>query len=129
MKKRYMAQEDFEALIGAVGEAGAILRGEAEPSRRFTLEAPNVALIRDELKLSRTKFAAVMGVSARTVEGWEQGRRHPTGAARIFLVVAAKHPQIVAEAVAEATRLPVRPEVAARKNTESRRAKRATATQ
>ena len=33
----------------------------------------------------------MIGVSARTLEGWELGRRQPTGAARIFLVIASKH--------------------------------------
>jgi putative transcriptional regulator len=119
-KRNIMAEDDFQALLGAVGEAGAIMRGEVEPSRRFTLQAPDVAAIRNEFKLSRNKFAQMIGVSARTLEGWEQGRRQPTGAARIFLVIASKHPKIVAEAVAETTGLSYRPEVAEQKNTEHR---------
>ena len=55
----------------------------------------------------------MIGVSARTLEGWEQGRRQPTGAARIFLVIAAKHPEIVAEVVTEMTGIAPRPEVVA----------------
>lgn len=125
-KKKYMAPDDFEALLGAVGEAGAILRGEAEPSRRFTLQAPDVAAIRNEFKLSRNKFAQMIGVSARTLEGWEQGRRQPTGAARIFLVIASKHPELVAEAVAETNGLAHRPEVVAQKNAEHRTRKLST---
>jgi putative transcriptional regulator len=100
-KKNYMANNDFEALLTAVAEGGAIMRGEREPSRRTTLEAPDVQAIRNELKLSRDKFAAVMGVSARTIEGWEQHRRQPTGAARVLLTIAARHPKLVAEVVAD----------------------------
>ncbi|NJK45161.1 MAG: helix-turn-helix domain-containing protein [Pleurocapsa sp. SU_196_0] len=97
-----MANEDFEALLESVREGGAILRGEIQPTRRFVVSTPNVSRIRQEFGLSRTKFAQVMGVSARTVEGWEQGRRQPTGAARMFLLVAAKHPEIVVNTISEA---------------------------
>jgi putative transcriptional regulator len=124
-KKKYMTDTDFEALLGAVGEAGAIMRGAAKPSRRFALEAPDVVAIRNEFKLSRNKFAQMIGVSARTLEGWEQGRRQPTGAARIFLVIAAKHPEIVAEVVTEMTGAAPRPEVVAQKNAEHRATKKA----
>lgn len=115
-KKNYMSDEDFQGLLGAVTEAGAIFRGEAQPSRRFTLETPDVTAIRHTLKLSRTQFAGMIGVSPRTLEGWEQGRRQPTGAARIFLAIAAKHPEIVAETVTELTGVALHPEVAAMKN-------------
>ena len=120
MSKKYMAQDDFEALLNAVGEAGAIMRGESKPSRHFSIQAPDVTAIRHEFKLSRNKFAQMIGVSARTLEGWEQGRRQPTGAARIFLVIAAKHPQIVAEVVAETTGFAARPEVVAQKSADTR---------
>jgi putative transcriptional regulator len=119
-KKDYMSAEDFDALLGAVGEAGAILRGDAKPSRRFTLETPDVAAIRQDFKLSRNQFAHMIGVSPRTLEGWEQGRRQPTGAARIFLVLAARHPRIVAETVTEMIGTEMRPEVAVLKNAEHR---------
>jgi putative transcriptional regulator len=125
-KKKYMDTADFDALLNAVSEAGTIMRSEAKPSRRFSIEAPNVTAIRNEFKLSRNKFAQMIGVSARTLEGWEQGRRQPTGAARIFLVIAAKHPEIVAEAVAETTGFVPRPEVVAQKNVEYRARKIAT---
>ncbi len=119
-KKKYMDTADFDALLSTVSEAGTIMRGEAQPSRRFSIQAPDVTAIRNEFKLSRNKFAQMIGVSARTLEGWEQGRRQPTGAARIFLVIAAKHPEIVAEAVAETTGFVPRPEVVAQKNAEYR---------
>jgi putative transcriptional regulator len=102
MKTHVMASEDFEALLESVREGGAILRGEIQPTGRFVVDAPNVSRIRQEFGLSRTKFAQVMGVSARTVEGWEQGRRQPIGAARMFLLVAAKHPEIVVNTISEA---------------------------
>jgi putative transcriptional regulator len=45
--------------------------------------------------LSQHDFAQLLGVSARTLQDWEQGRREPTGAARTLLKVATKHPKIL----------------------------------
>lgn len=42
----------------------------------------------------------MLGISAATLQNWEQGRRQPSGAARVLLRVAAKHPEVVLEAVA-----------------------------
>lgn len=50
-------------------------------------------------KLSQSQFAALMGVSVRTLQEWEQGRRKPSGAARTLLTVAARHPEILRELV------------------------------
>ncbi len=48
--------------------------------------------------LSQDKFAALLGVSVKTLHNWEQGRRRPSGAARVLLRVAARHPELVLEA-------------------------------
>lgn len=45
--------------------------------------------------LSQQQFAELLGVSARTLQDWEQGRREPTGAARTLLKVAVSHPRIL----------------------------------
>jgi putative transcriptional regulator len=47
--------------------------------------------------LTQAQFAALMGVSARTLQEWEQGRRKPTGAAQTLLAVATRHPQVLRE--------------------------------
>lgn len=49
--------------------------------------------------LSQSQFAASIGVSVRTLQDWEQGRREPSGAARTLLRIAVKHPKIVREAM------------------------------
>ncbi|HYO76189.1 MAG TPA: hypothetical protein VE010_06960 [Thermoanaerobaculia bacterium] len=46
----------------------------------------------------------MIGVSVATLQNWEQGRRQPEGPARALLVVASKAPEVVAKALAEATR-------------------------
>ena len=57
------------------------------------INVPPVATIRERTGLSQAKFAALLGVSVRTLQDWEQGRRAPSGAARTLLMVAAKNPQ------------------------------------
>jgi putative transcriptional regulator len=47
--------------------------------------------------LTQQKFAEVLGVSARTVQEWEQGRRKPSGAARSLLTIAKKRPEVLRE--------------------------------
>jgi len=48
---------------------------------------------RKALGLSQTEFAKLLGVSVRTLQDWEQGRKQPSAAAGMLLKVAAKHPQ------------------------------------
>ncbi|QIL44615.1 helix-turn-helix domain-containing protein [Acidovorax sp. HDW3] len=50
--------------------------------------------------LSQSRFAALLGVSARTLQNWEQGRTQPSGAAQTLLAVAQRHPEVLRELVA-----------------------------
>lgn len=96
-----MRNEMFKELEESVREGMQILCGEREPSREFEVSRENldVTAIRKRLGLSRPRFAAMLGISARTVEGWEQGRRQPEGAARTLLLVADRHPEAVLNVV------------------------------
>lgn len=94
-----MNDELFAELVESVREGGAILRGEAKPSRVFETAAPDVKEIRQGFALSQQEFATMLGVSVGTLRGWEQGRRSPAGAARVLLRVAARHPNVVWEVV------------------------------
>lgn len=60
----------------------------------------SVAATRQRLGLSQTGFAEMLGISVRTLHHWEQGTRVPSGAARVLLRVAERHPDVVLEAVA-----------------------------
>jgi putative transcriptional regulator len=60
---------------------------------------PSVSSIRERTGLSQTRFAQVLGVSVRTLQDWEQGRRAPSGAARTLLMVAAKNPRALLDVV------------------------------
>lgn len=94
-----MNDDLFQELLKSVREGGAILRCEAEPSREFTISDPDVSELRAEYGLSQEKFAALLGISVRTLQNWEQGRRAPQGPARVLLRVAAKHPEAILETV------------------------------
>ena len=61
------------------------------------INMPPVATIRERTGLSQAKFASLLGVSVRTLQEWEQGRRAPSGAARTLLMVAAKNPRALLE--------------------------------
>lgn len=50
---------------------------------------------RKKTGLSQSQFAALMGVSIRTLQGWEQGRKQPSGAARTLLAIASTNPKAV----------------------------------
>jgi putative transcriptional regulator len=99
MSDEYMNDEMFEELLESVREGGAILRGEKEASRMFVVKSPDVKQIRERYKLSQTEFAALLGISVKTLQNWEQGRRTPHGAARVLLQVADKHPEAVWDVV------------------------------
>jgi len=82
----------FEELMSSVQEMDAVVKGK-KASRSFEYPEPEVKAIREKMGFSQDKFALVLGVSKRTVENWEQGRRHPTGAARSLLRIVAADPQ------------------------------------
>ncbi|TAJ96028.1 MAG: helix-turn-helix domain-containing protein [Gammaproteobacteria bacterium] len=59
-----------------------------------------VIRVRLQSGLSQAQFAAALGVSKRTLEQWEQGRREPTGAAKQLLKIAERHPEVLIEVAA-----------------------------
>ena len=94
-----MKQKDFERLVTSVKQAGAIRRGHLKPGRVIEFRPEDVQAIRIRLKKSQQEFALMIGVSVATLQNWEQGRRKPEGPARALLRVAAKNPQVVANAL------------------------------
>jgi putative transcriptional regulator len=115
-----MNKERFEELSEALRQAKAVRRGEAAPARVWSVTRSGngqlhrrqldpkeyqrgqrmertIAATRARLRLSQNKFAELLGISVKTLHNWEQGRRQPTGAARVLLRVASRHPEVVLE--------------------------------
>jgi putative transcriptional regulator len=84
-------------LLESVQQAVDIAEGHLEG--RVTERTLPVSEARAKLKMPRAEFAHLLGVSPRTVENWEQGRRQPRGAARVLIAVAVKNPKAVLNAV------------------------------
>jgi putative transcriptional regulator len=68
-------------------------------ARRHHGEIPtvDVTAIRQRTGLSQSAFAESIGVPEGTVRNWEQGRRQPSGPAKVLLPLLAKRPNLVAE--------------------------------
>ncbi len=94
-----MNDEDFKKLVESVNQMGAIMQGKPIPHRRTTLSKLNVRGLRDKLKLTQSEFADMIGVSVRTLQNWEQGRREPEGPAKALLRVVEREPKAVLNAL------------------------------
>ncbi|OPA94115.1 transcriptional regulator [Pseudomonas fluorescens] len=66
------------------------------------VEMTQAAEARSRTGLSQPKFAELLGVSVRTLQEWEQGRRSPSGAARSLLHIAATRPDVFREVLSNA---------------------------
>jgi putative transcriptional regulator len=64
-------------------------------ARTTPVEVSPIVEARNISGLSQAQFAALLGVSVRTLQEWEQGRRQPTGAARTLLRVAVEAPEVL----------------------------------
>lgn len=68
-----------------------------EAARMTNVQLPHAAEARARVGMSQQDFASLLGVSARTLQDWEQGRREPNGAARVLLRVAVAYPEVLRE--------------------------------
>jgi putative transcriptional regulator len=89
MSERDIGNEILEGLR----EIKAFKEGKTELNVMELSEPSPPRVIREKLNLSQSAFAMLMGVSVRTIQDWEQGRRTPQGPARALLRVAEQHPE------------------------------------
>jgi putative transcriptional regulator len=82
--KRDIGQELLDGIA-------AIKQGKGK--RKAIQLPPDVRSIREKIGLSQSAFAGLLGVSVRTLQEWEQGRRTPKGPAQALLRVADRHPE------------------------------------
>lgn len=86
-----LPQPDGSLLRRITDRAGNVVEDTISMEQRLSLDA------RTRLEMSQQQFAAMLGISVRTLHDWEQGRREPSGAARTLLKIAARHPELVRE--------------------------------
>jgi putative transcriptional regulator len=94
-----MKEETFAKLVASVREAGEIKAGHRAPSRTYEIKPPEIRMVRERLDVSQGEFAVMIGVSARTLQNWEQGRRRPEGPAKALLTIASHNPSAVLDAL------------------------------
>ena len=94
-----MKNEDFEMLVASIKEAKEIKKGRRKPNREIEVKPPDIKSVREKLNVSQSEFALMIGVSLRTLQNWEQGRRKPEGPAKALLRVAARNPRAVLDAL------------------------------
>ena len=112
---------------GLKAKKDALERGERTPSRVFRIEEKSdgtfsrvevnpetqrrksakvweakseVAKVRQSLDLTQEAFADLLCIGLSTLRSWEQKKREPSGAARMLIAIALKHPEVLHEAVA-----------------------------
>ncbi|MDN5836106.1 MAG: helix-turn-helix domain-containing protein [Nitrosospira sp.] len=91
LKKRD-AQRDLGAeLLESVRQMAA---------RKVRIVMSSIISARKKSGLSQTEFAKLLGVSVRTLQDWEQGRRQPSGAAKTLIAIAERRPEVLREAAA-----------------------------
>ena len=64
-------------------------------SRTTAVALTAAAEARAKVGVSQSEFATLLGVSVRTLQDWEQGRREPSGAAKTLLRIAARTPEAI----------------------------------
>jgi len=93
MTKRGIGQE----ILDGLRKIKAHKAGQVNLRKRTLQPPPSASEVRAKLQLSQTAFAGLMGVSVRTLQDWEQGRRQPAGSARTLLRIAQQHPEVLLE--------------------------------
>jgi putative transcriptional regulator len=89
-----------QSILRGAREALAFAGG--DKNQGYVVHVPDeidVKTIRKQAHMSQGEFSRNYGFSKRSLEQWEQGRRSPTGAARVFLTVIAREPVAVRRAL------------------------------
>ncbi len=101
MGSKNMARIAYEKIMAGLEDALAYADGDSARGMAHQVKVADVDIthLREKLGLSQDRFAALFGLSPRTLRNWEQGVRHPQGAARILLQVIDREPEAVMRAL------------------------------
>ena len=93
----------FDAMTEEQRHSAALSDPDAQPitpdNMKCMKRTPQVTVIRRALGLSQEGFAARFHIPLGTLRDWEQNRKEPDAAARAYLVVIARNPEAVSEAL------------------------------
>ncbi len=93
-----MSKRDIGAeILDGINEIKAFKKGSVKLKVTELSEPSEPRVIRSKLNLSQSAFAGLLGVSIRTLQDWEQGRRAPQGPAIALLRIAEQHPEVFAK--------------------------------
>ncbi len=91
-------RSSFDMIAQGLSEALRYANGQTVAgAKTHRMSGVDVAEIRSQTGLSQRAFSRRIGVPAATLQNWEQGRRRPSGPARILLALIARHPALVEE--------------------------------
>lgn len=101
-KTKPMKEADLEKFESERDLAADLLQSVREmKAGKGTVVYSPAAVAREKTGLSQSQFAVLLGVSVRTLQSWEQGRKQPSGAARTLLAIARKNPKALLSAAEE----------------------------
>ncbi|MDZ7781917.1 MAG: type II toxin-antitoxin system MqsA family antitoxin [Halioglobus sp.] len=90
-----MSKRDIGAeILDGIREIQQYKKGKVQLKATELSEPSPAQVIRSKLKMSQSEFAGLLGVSMRTLQDWEQGRREPQGPALALLRIAEQHPEV-----------------------------------
>jgi putative transcriptional regulator len=93
-----MSNRNIDAeILDSIKEIKEFKKGKVALKTTELSEPSPPQIIRSKLKMSQSAFAGLLGVSMRTLQDWEQGRRAPQGPAVALLRIAEQHPEVFAQ--------------------------------
>lgn len=100
MTEKELKKRDVKRDLGAELLESVTQMKSGRASRIHKVEVPPVVSARIKSGLSQADFAKLLGVSVRTLQDWEQGRRQPSGAAKTLIEIADRRPDVLKEITA-----------------------------